>query len=503
MSPLPVAPEAAWREAQAALLDHLQRHDAQHALQRLARSLAHVMGVPCGLFAAPADVQPGDILHHWVGGAGADPVALRTADWQLPLMSAGHAVGWLGVQGIALQQRAERAAQIAPMLDVAAALIAAWLEQRGLAPPASLTLARSAMREAGTFVWEWDIRSDVLGDIDEGALMLGYGPNDIGHTQDDWTALIHPEDQERVEEAYQRHARGEAPLYQVVYRARDARGEWRWLEERGRVVERDDLGRPLKMYGTQTDASLQHELEQAVRDRWAAEAANAAKTRFLSSVSHELRTPLNAVLGFAQLLETDTRQPLPPTQLRHVGLIRQAGAHLLAMITDLLDVSMIEAGQLAVASTSVPLEPLLVEALALVQSQAAQASVRVMLQPVPARASVRADPLRLRQVLVNLLSNGIKYNRAGGWVQVSVLPVGAGTDAGWQLEVQDNGLGISPEQMPHLFEPFNRLGREHGGVPGAGLGLALSRMLVLAMGGQLSARSAEQGTVFVARLAAA
>ncbi|GAA0760955.1 PAS domain-containing sensor histidine kinase [Ideonella azotifigens] len=487
--------EAVWREAQAALLDHLQRRDAGHALQRLARSVAHLLDRPCGLLAhaQPAGTPP------WLGGIQADAALLRGTGQRLPLRHAGHEVGelWLmpAPDGVPVEP-----GTVAPLIDAAAALLATWLEQQNLAAPASLTLTRSALREAGAFVWEWDIRSDVLGDIDEGALMLGYAPHQIGNTQADWTALIHPDDIAQAEAAYQAHLRGDSPLYRTVYRAKAADGQWRWLEERGRIVERDANGQPLRMYGTQADASVEKALEQARRDQLAAEAASAAKTRLLSHMSHELRTPLNAVLGFAQLLEMGRQPPLSEGQRRQIGQIRQAGEHLLAMIGDLLDVSLIESGRMSMQPAPLALAPLLADALALVQAQAQAAGITLHLAPPPEDATVQADRTRLTQVLINLLANAIQYNRPAGSVTLSAELV---SDANaWVIAVQDTGLGIAPDRMRQLFQPFNRLGREHGPVPGAGLGLSLSLSLVQAMGGTLQASSDAQGSRFEVRLPA-
>jgi PAS domain S-box-containing protein len=365
------------------------------------------------------------------------------------------------------------------------------------APHADLSqLVRSALREGGTCVWEWDLTTDVLSEIDEGGLMLGYGPDEIGRTQDDWNRLIHPEDADAVEAAYQAHARGETPSFHAVYRARAADGSWRWIEERGRVVERDATGQPTRMVGTQTDATVQHALEQARRDQLAAEAASAAKTRFLSRVSHELRTPLNAVLGFAQLLQMDQAEPLSPGQQRRVALIHQAGDYLLAMIGDLLDLSLVEAGRLAMQAEPVMLQPLLRDALDLLRGQADAARVTLALQPVAPTLAAQADAMRFKQVLINLLSNGIKYNRPGGMVQVS-----ARADRGQVVvDIRDTGIGLPPDRLDELFQPFQRLGREGGPIEGSGLGLALSHALVQAMGGGLTAHPLQAidgpGTVF-------
>ncbi|HSI57862.1 MAG TPA: ATP-binding protein [Ideonella sp.] len=491
---LPAA-DAVWAEAHAALLDQVQRGEPAHALQRLARSIAHLLDARCRIVAQlgarqqcvfEGGVDPGD------EAALAEPPQVR---WQLRLSHAGQAVGELelllpelGFAREALTQRIE------PLLNTASALVAALLEQRGHAPPASLSVARAAMREAGTYVWEWDIASDALGDIDEGALMLGYAPHQIGHTQSDWNRLIHPDDIDGVEAAYEAHAEGRSELYRSVYRARAADGQWRWIEERGRIVERDANGRPQRMYGTQTDATVQHALEQARQDQLAAEAASAAKTEFLSRVSHELRTPLNAVLGFAQLLDVDTSgNPLDDAQRRRITLIRQAGEYLLAMIGDLLDLSLVESGRLQMQIEPVRLAPLAADCLDLVRGQAQAAGVQLRLEPVDTALWVRADAMRLKQVLINLLTNGIKYNRPGGEVTLATSQLGSGHG---RIDVSDTGIGIPAEQHAGLFQPFNRLGRESGKVQGSGLGLALSQALVTVMGGQLSVSSSPAGSCF-------
>jgi signal transduction histidine kinase len=452
-----------WREAQAALLDHLRRRDPSHALRRVARSLAQAAGRPVALVAAGDG--PGAC---WLGGAGARREVLQTGGWCKPLSCTGLAVGelWLAPQPAPVDREA-------------------LLEAHAQRSPASLALVQAAIREAGTYVWEWDLRTDVLGDIDEGALMLGYAPDALGHTQADWDRLIHPEDAAPAEAAYQAHARGEVDLYQCRYRAKAADGSWRWIEERGRVVERDAQGQPVRMLGTQTDATLLLALEEAHQERALAQAANAAKTQFLSRVSHELRTPLHAVLSFTELMASDTAHPLPAAQQRRLAHVQQAGQHLQALIDDLLDLSLVEAGRLQVRSELLALAPLLGELQALVQPQAEAAGVAMHWSAVPAGAQLQADPRRLRQVLLNLLGNAIKYNRPQGQVTVGVSHDGVD----WTIAVADTGLGIPPERMGELFQPFNRLGRERGPVAGVGLGLALSQLLVQAMGGRIEAQS--------------
>lgn len=227
------------------------------------------------------------------------------------------------------------------------------------------------------------------------------------------------------------------------------------------------------------------------RDR--AERASQAKTEFLSSMSHELRTPLNAILGFAQLLQNG-RQPLSERQARHTDHIVRSGRHLLSLINEVLDLARIESGHMQVSLEPIDLAEVLEETVETVRPLAAQQHVALHLPAVPACAcAVQADYTRLRQVLINLLSNAIKYNRPQGavWLGCEV----RGTRL--RLSVRDTGVGIAADKLDQLFQPFNRLGAEAGGVEGTGVGLALTRKLVHLMQGEIGVESvAGEGSVF-------
>ncbi len=226
-----------------------------------------------------------------------------------------------------------------------------------------------------------------------------------------------------------------------------------------------------------------------------AERASQAKSQFLSQMSHELRTPLNAILGFGQLLASDTQWPLPPPQQWKVQEILTGAEHLLNLINGLLDLSRIEAGRFTVDLEPIALEELVGEALALMQPLAQRHQVRMPATwqaPQPGLA-VQADRTRLMQVLLNLIGNAVKYNRPQGQV---TLECRASDDCIW-LGVRDEGLGLSDEDQSRLFEPFQRLGAEGSGIEGTGIGLALSRRLMQAMGGQIGVNSTPgQGSTF-------
>ena len=251
---------------------------------------------------------------------------------------------------------------------------------------------------------------------------------------------------------------------------------------------------------TLRDLTERLRLEEAQLAVHAAQRASSAKTEFLSRMSHELRTPLNAVLGFAQLLQIDPRHPLDATQDKHVDHIQRAGRHLLAMINDLLDITRIESGVLALSLEPVPLAALAEEVVAIVQPMAIDSGVRVLVSLEPVGLHVRADRVRLRQVLLNLLSNAIKYNKADGRVDVSARQSGGEVEIG----VADTGAGLTPEKLARLFQPFDRLGAEAGPVEGTGIGLVIVRGLVQRMGGRIDVASEPGvGTVFTVALPAA
>jgi signal transduction histidine kinase/ActR/RegA family two-component response regulator len=218
--------------------------------------------------------------------------------------------------------------------------------------------------------------------------------------------------------------------------------------------------------------------------RVAAEKANRAKSDFLSRMSHELRTPLNAVLGFGQLLELDG---LTPDQAENVSQITKGGAHLLDLINEILDISQIESGHMSMSPEAVLVGEVVDAAVGLLRPLAEERAVHLIGGTDHGCGHfIFADRQRLKQILLNLIGNGIKYNRQGGSVSVSCFQPVPGT---LRIQVTDTGPGISPDQFHLLFAPFERLGAEQTSVPGTGVGLALSRGLAEAMGGKLDVES--------------
>ena len=307
---------------------------------------------------------------------------------------------------------------------------------------------------------------------------------------------VHPEDREVAAAHMADGLRGnESEVRAVRFRGPD--GQERWMEVGGRVV-RDGSGIPVGMVGIMHDVTQRHRaaehanvaLDRAEHARARAERASEAKSEFMSRMSHELRTPLNAILGFAQLMEL---APLEGEDADNLTQISRAGKHLLILVNDALDVARIEAGQLALAPEPVAVWPALAESLDLVRPAAAARSLVVGAPPADAPDHrVLADPNRLRQVLANLFSNAVKYNVPGGRIQVDCRPIG--TEDGRpqiRIAVSDTGVGIPADRMDEVFVPFQRLGAETSGIEGTGLGLAVTKSLVEAMGGTIGVGSVE------------
>ena len=260
-----------------------------------------------------------------------------------------------------------------------------------------------------------------------------------------------------------------------------------------KFVLRDGAGNAYALCGISTDITERKRSEQAMSiARREAERANRAKSEFLSRMSHDLRTPLNAVLGFAQLLDMDN---LTADQRESVTQILEAGRHLLELMNEVLDISRIESGNLSLSPEPVAVADIVEQVVKLMQPLGKTRHIEVSAPANTTQARyVRADRHRLNQILLNLMSNAIKYNRPGGSVTVTCEDA---PDGRVRIAVTDTGAGIPPEKLALLFTPFERLGADQTGIEGTGLGLALSRGLAEAMGGKVGVRSdIDRGSTF-------
>ncbi len=404
-----------------------------------------------------------------------------------------------------------------------------------------LSRLQSAMDAADVGTWLWDLRTGVLLADSGLRAFFGFPPEaeTVGIEPDRLYDPIHPDDQGRVASGI--HRAYETGRFDTEFRVRPPGGPTRWVAARGKVT-RDEDDRPLSFHGAVVDITARKQTEEQLRDaKQAAEASDRAKSEFLANMSHELRTPLTAILGFADLSAeaadsaaeaadsaADGPSPTAFGEAReeivgHARTIRRNGEHLLRLINDVLDLAKIEAGKLEMDRVPFPVGHLVGELAELMRPKAEASGLTLELDLAPELIdrAVMGDPTRVRQVLLNLLGNAVKFTggesggvkSGGGAVSLSVVPV-AGPDGGrtrggglhdWlEFTVSDNGCGIPADQLERLFDPFEQADasttRKYGGT---GLGLSISRRLAERMGGTLSAESVlGQGSTFRLRVPA-
>ena len=310
--------------------------------------------------------------------------------------------------------------------------------------------------------------------------LLGYTLAEVADKPFTQTGIV-SEEQVLVNEILERLQQGGG--WQGFLKLRDKGGREFVSLSNIRSITSPDTGELLHSFNMFVDYSeeiaRQEALEQAVAQ---ANAANQAKSTFLSSMSHELRTPMNAIIGFAQMLEYDSE--LNADQQDNVYEILKAGHHLLALINEVLDLAKIESGRINLSLESVELLALADECCQLIQPLATPRGIQIQLE-IPADIQMRADRVRLKQVLLNLLSNAIKYNRENGQIHLHAHAQGSYV----QLSVADTGIGIPPERLTEVFQPFNRLNAECSEVEGTGIGLTITQRLVEMMDGHIGVES--------------
>jgi PAS domain S-box-containing protein len=385
-----------------------------------------------------------------------------------------------------------------------------------------------AIRGSSDGLWDWVLSEDRVYFSPRYCEMLGHAPHEIEPSFGGFVSRVHPDDRARMNEAIRAHLdRGER--YEFEFRMRHADGSWRWIRTRG-ACERDRAGRPIIFSGSHTDITAERaareEAQRALEDlreaklqtdmmnhalseradelarlREEALAASRAKGEFLAHMSHEIRTPMTAILGYAEMLaDTDTPMDSGATT-DALSAIQRNGRHLLDLINDILDLSKIEAGGLTLESVALVPGQILEEVAGQLRGRAQAKGLTLIAhagQGLDRR--LRGDPTRLRQILLNLVGNAIKFTEHGqveirGWIE--------GPDL--VLEVRDSGIGMSPEQIARLFSPFTQADqsttRRFGGT---GLGLSISRRLIELMSGTIRVQSVPgKGSLFTIRLPAA
>ncbi len=351
--------------------------------------------------------------------------------------------------------------------------------------------------------WEWNVQTGETIFNERWAEIIGYTLAEISPTSvETWLEYVHPQDLKISDRLLRKHFSGELDSYKCEVRMHHKAGRWVWVLSRGKVSTWTEDGRPLLMSGTHYDITERKQMEESLRQaKETAEAANRAKSAFLSNMSHELRTPLNGILGYTQIFKQDSG--FSSRQQEGIDIIHRSGEHLLTMINDILDVSKIEANRMELVMVEFDFSHFLQTIVEMIRMRAAQKGLQLIFQPAANLPSqVVADETRLRQVLLNLLGNAIKFTDQGS-VNFSVKskntvappPDGPGAhpSSGSRLftfEVVDTGSGIPPHQREQIFEPFLQIGDAQDKFGGTGLGLSISQKLVQLMGGQLRVESA-------------
>ena len=345
-------------------------------------------------------------------------------------------------------------------------------------------------------VWDWDIRDSTIYFSKFWKHMLGYQDHEIPHRLEEWSSRVHPDDLPRVMQRVHAHFEQKTEHYSDELRMQRKDGSWIWILCRGLVVSRDDNGIPIRMIGTHRDITERKRVEQQlIQARSEAESANRTKGEFLANMSHEIRTPLTSILGFADLLSNDQSRYLrDESRLQAVDSIKNAGRHLLEVINDILDFSKIEAQKMTVEHVETPVAEILQEVQRLLKPQATSKNIDLQfLFSLPFPDRILSDPTRLRQILMNVVGNAIKFTESGS-VVVSACISNSIETSEILIDIADTGPGIAPEHIDRLFVPFEQidtsLTRTKGG---SGLGLVVSRNLARMLGGELSLWKSEPG----------
>ena len=345
-----------------------------------------------------------------------------------------------------------------------------------------------AFRAAQDGIWDWNIETGEVYYSSRYKSMLGYSDEEIEHHVSAWTRLMHPDDMPRALKVVEEVLEGKRD-YVIEFRMLHKDGHYVDILSRGFPIRRKPDGQIARIVGTHVDLSDHKKIEETLKlANLELERAMRMKDEFLANMSHELRTPMNAILGLSEILLEQGAGPLNDRQIRAMNTIHKSGIHLLELINDILDLSKIEAEQMTLDIKPVLIADVCDSGLLFIREAAQKKKIRLLTEVDPEVIRIMADVRRIRQMLINLLSNAVKFTADGGLVTLEV--TGNKKEQTVSFSVTDTGIGIAPENIRRLFQPFVQL--ESGltrPYEGTGLGLTLVDRMVKLHGGRVTVES--------------